>query len=127
MVAAHLAQHPHVGWIIHPSLPSYPQKAEAARIAPKGLTALIGFGIKGGRKAGETFIDRLKLFSHVANIGDAKSLAIHPASTTHAQLTPEERASAGVTDDFVRLSIGLEDASDLIWDLDQALEAASRI
>ena len=124
-VAAHLAQSPHAAWVIHPSLPSYPQQAEVKRIAPKGLTALIGFGIKGGRDAGRKFIDNLKLFSHVANIGDAKSLAIHPATTTHSQLTPAEQASTGVTDDFIRLSIGLEDIRDITWDLDQALEISS--
>ncbi len=123
-VAAHLAHNPHVSWVIHPSLPDYPQKEELKRIAPKGLTALIGFGIKGGREAGRAFIDSLKLFSHVANIGDAKSLAIHPASTTHSQLTAEEQRSTGVTDDFIRLSIGLEDVRDIIWDLDQALDCA---
>jgi len=123
-VAAHLAQSPHVVWANHPSLPSYPQKEALKKYAPKGLTALIGFGIKGGREAGQRFIDNLKLFSHVANIGDAKSLAIHPASTTHSQLTAEEQFSTGVTDDFVRLSIGIEDVRDLIWDLDQALAIA---
>jgi len=124
-VAEHLASHPAVTWVNHPSLPDYPQKEELKNVAPKGLTALIGFGIKGGRDAGGKFIEGLKLFTHLANIGDAKSLAIHPATTTHAQLTPEEQAAAGVTDDFVRLSIGLEDPRDLIWDLDQALDAAS--
>jgi O-acetylhomoserine (thiol)-lyase len=123
-VAAYLAGSANVAWVIHPSLPNYPQKEEVKRIAPKGLTALVGFGIKGGRDAGRTFIESLKLFSHVANIGDAKSLAIHPASTTHSQLTPEEQISTGVTDDFIRLSIGLEDIRDIIWDLDQALEKA---
>jgi len=123
-VADWLSRHPHVAWVTHPSLPSHPQYEKIRRIAPKGLTALIGFGIKGGREAGRQFINHLKLFSHVANIGDAKSLAIHPATTTHSQLTPEEQRAAGVTDDFIRLSIGLEDVRDLIWDLDQALEAA---
>ncbi len=123
-VAAYLLGNSNVAWVIHPSLPNYPQKEELKRIAPKGLTALIGFGIKGGRAAGQAFIENLKLFSHVANIGDAKSLAIHPASTTHSQLTPEEQASTGVTDDFIRLSIGLEDVRDIVWDLDQALEKA---
>jgi len=123
-VAAHLAAHPRVAWVNHPSLPAYPQRDEVKRIAPKGLTALIGFGIKGGREAGRKFIDSLKLFSHVANIGDAKSLAIHPATTTHSQLTPDEQAATGVTEDFIRLSIGLEDVRDIVWDLDQALEAA---
>lgn len=125
-VAAHLAQSPYVSWVNHPSLPNYPQKEEIKRIAPKGLTALIGFGIKGGREAGRAFIDNLKLFSHVANIGDAKSLAIHPATTTHSQLTEAEQTSTGVTDDFIRLSIGLEDVRDIIWDLDQALEIAGK-
>ncbi len=102
-VAAHLAKHPKVSWVNHPSLPDYKWKAEVERVAPKGLTALIGFGIKGGKDAGRQFIDSLKLFSHVANIGDAKSLAIHPATTTHSQLTPAEQAQTGVTDDFIRL------------------------
>jgi O-acetylhomoserine (thiol)-lyase len=126
-VAAHLAGNPNVAWVIHPSLPNYPQKEDLKRIAPKGLTALIGFGIKGGRAAGQAFIESLKLFSHVANIGDAKSLAIHPATTTHSQLTAAEQESSGVTDDFIRLSIGLEDVRDIIWDLDQALAQAVSI
>ena len=123
-VAAHLAKHKHIAWANHPSLPSHPQHAEIKKIAPKGLTSLVGFGIKGGREAGRQFINNLKLFSHVANIGDAKSLAIHPASTTHSQLTTEEQATTGVTDDFVRLSVGLEDIDDILWDLDQALDKA---
>jgi O-acetylhomoserine (thiol)-lyase len=81
----------------------------------------LGFGIQGGIEAGRKFIDSLKLFSHLANVGDAKSLAIHPASTTHSQLTPEQQASAGVTPDFVRLSVGIEDIDDILWDLNQAL------
>jgi O-acetylhomoserine (thiol)-lyase len=123
-VAAYLAKHAHVAWVNHPSLPNHPQHDLIKKVAPKGLTALIGFGIKGGREAGRHFINNLKLFSHVANIGDAKSLAIHPATTTHSQLTAEEQLSAGVTDDFVRLSIGIEDINDIVWDLDQALNAA---
>ena len=123
-VAAHLANHKHIAWTIHPSLPNHPQHDLIKRVAPKGLTALVGFGIKGGREAGRQFINSLQLFSHVANIGDAKSLAIHPASTTHSQLTPEEQATTGVTDDFVRLSVGLEDIDDILWDLDQALDKA---
>lgn len=121
VVAAHLAKHPKVSWVNHPSLPGYKWKAEVDRVAPKGLTALIGFGIQGGKEAGRKFIDSLKLFSHVANIGDAKSLAIHPATTTHSQLTPAEQAQTGVTDDFVRLSIGIENIDDILADLDQAL------
>jgi O-acetylhomoserine (thiol)-lyase len=88
---------------------------------PKGQGALIGFGIKGGKAAGHKFIDSLQFFSHLANIGDAKSLAIHPASTTHSQLTPDEQVTTGVTDDYVRLSVGLETLDDLLTDLDQAL------
>lgn len=124
-VAEWLSKSPHVSWVIHPSLPSHPQYEKIKRMAPRGLTALVGFGIKGGREAGRQFINNLKLFSHLANIGDAKSLAIHPATTTHSQLTPEEQLATGVTDDFVRLSIGLEDIRDIIWDLEQALEAAA--
>ena len=93
----------------------------AKKYLPKGPGAVLGFGVKGGLSAGGAFINRLKLFGHAANLGDAKSLAIHPASTTHSQLSPEQQTSAGVSPDFVRLSIGLEDVSDLIWDLDQAL------
>jgi O-acetylhomoserine (thiol)-lyase len=126
-VAAHLVENPNVAWVIHPSLPDYPQKEDLKRIAPKGLTALIGFGIKGGRVAGQAFIENLKMFSHVANIGDAKSLAIHPATTTHSQLTTEEQETSGVTDDLIRLSIGLEDVRDIVWDLDQALANAVRV
>ena len=90
---------------------------------PKGQGALIGFGIKGGKAAGRAFIDNLQLFSHLANIGDAKSLVIHPASTTHSQLTEEEQWLTGVSDDFVRLSVGLETVDDLLADLDAALRA----
>ncbi len=82
---------------------------------------MVVFGIKGGKESGRRFIDALKLFSHLANVGDAKSLAIHPASTTHSQLTPDQQLSAGVTPDFIRLSIGIEDIDDILWDLDQAL------
>ena len=123
-VAAHLAKSPHVSWVNHPSLPNYKFTARAAKYAPKGVTALLGFGIKGGKEAGRRFIDNLKLHSHVANIGDAKSLAIHPASTTHSQLTPDEQITTGVTDDFIRLSVGIEDIRDILWDIDQALETA---
>jgi O-acetylhomoserine (thiol)-lyase len=88
---------------------------------PKGAGAIFSFGVKGGYDAGRKFINSVKLFSHLANVGDARSLVIHPASTTHQQLKPEEQAAAGVTPDLVRLSIGLEDLDDLLWDLDQAL------
>src|SRR6266487_2295735 len=104
-------------------LQSHPDHERAKRYLPKGAGAVLGFGAKGGREAGARFIDNLKLFSHVANLGDAKSLAIHPASTTHSQLTDEEQKAAGVSPDFIRLSIGLEDIDDILWDLDQALNA----
>ena len=123
-VAQWLEKHPAVSWVNYPGLPSHPDYDNAKRYLPSGQGAIIGFGIKGGREAGVKLIDSVKLFSHLANIGDAKSLIIHPASTTHQQLTPEEQVSTGVSDDFVRLSIGLESLSDIIADLDQALEVS---
>lgn len=123
-VARFLNEHPKVEWVNYPGLPSHDSYALAQKYLPKGQGALVGFGIKGGRTAGRKFIDSLKLFSHLANIGDAKSLAIHPASTTHSQLNPEEQVTTGVTDDFVRLSVGLETLDDLIADLEQALNQA---
>jgi O-acetylhomoserine (thiol)-lyase len=120
-VAEFLDNHSQVSWVIYPGLASHPDHGRAARYMPKGTGAVLGFGAKGGRDAGARFIDRLKLFKHVANLGDARSLAIHPASTTHSQLTAEEQLAAGVSPDFIRLSIGLEDIDDILWDLDQAL------
>lgn len=121
-VANYLSNHSKVSWVNYPGLPTHKDYALAKKYFKKGLYgALIGFGVKGGYEAGIKFIDNLKLFSHLANIGDAKSLVIHPASTTHQQLTPEERLLTGVTDDFVRLSIGLENIEDIIEDLEQAL------
>ncbi len=125
-VAQFLEAHPSVAWVMYPDLPSHPDHERAKKYLPKGAGAVLGFGIKGGVEAGRKFIDNLKLFSHLANVGDAKSLAIHPASTTHSQLSPDELAAAGVTPDFVRLSIGLEDIDDILWDLDQALAAATK-
>ncbi len=122
-VAEYLEDHPKVSWVIYAGLESHPDHARAKKLLPKGPSAVLGFGAKGGREAGARFIDNLKLFSHVANLGDAKSLAIHPASTTHSQLTEEEQRAAGVSPDFIRLSIGLEDIEDILWDLDQALGA----
>jgi O-acetylhomoserine (thiol)-lyase len=124
-VAAYLDAHPRVSWVTHPSLPSHPDHARAKKYLPKGAGAILGFGIKGGVEAGKRFIDSLKLFSHLANVGDAKSLAIHPATTTHSQLSEEDQRLAGVTPDFVRLSVGLEDIEDILWDLDQALQASA--
>jgi O-acetylhomoserine (thiol)-lyase len=123
-VAEFLEAHPRVNWVCYPGLKSHVDYERAKKILPKGPGAILGFGIEGGRAAGEKFIDNLKLFSHLANVGDARSLAIHPASTTHSQLTGEEALTAGVTPDFIRLSVGLEDIDDILWDLDQALEAS---
>jgi O-acetylhomoserine (thiol)-lyase len=120
-VAEWLEGHPAVSWVTYPGLQSHPDHAASRKYLPKGPGAILGFGVKGGLEAGRQFINRLKLFSHLANVGDAKSLAIHPASTTHSQLSPADQAQAGVTPDFIRLSVGLEDLDDLLWDLDQAL------
>ena len=124
-VAEFLNDHGGVMWTCYPGLPSHPDYERAKTILPKGAGAVLGFGIKGGKEAGQKFINNLKLFSHVANVGDAKSLAIHPGSTTHSQLTESEMKTAGVTPDFVRLSVGIEDIDDILWDLDQALAAAT--
>jgi O-acetylhomoserine (thiol)-lyase len=123
-VAEFLAAHAKVSWVTYPGLDSHPDHAAAQKYLPKGPGAILGFGVKGGKEAGAKFINNLKLISHLANVGDAKSLAIHPASTTHSQLNEEAQRKAGVTPDFVRLSIGLEDIEDILWDLDQALQAA---
>ncbi len=123
-VAQWLEKHPAVSWVNYPGLASHRDHARAQRFLKGGYGGIIGFGIKGGREAGGKVVDSVKLFSHLANIGDAKSLIIHPASTTHQQLTPEEQVSTGVSDDFVRLSIGLENLDDIIADLDQALKAS---
>lgn len=124
-VAQWLSQHPKVSWVLYPGLESHPQHTEARKYFRGGYGGLVGFGIKGGLEAGKRFINEVKLFSHLANIGDARSLVIHPASTTHQQLTEEEQRAAGVTPDFIRLSIGIEHVSDIIADLDQALNAAA--
>jgi len=122
-VAEFLEKHPRVSWVKFPGLPSHPDYGAAKKYLPKGPGAILGFGVKGGREAGAKFINSLQLFSHLANVGDAKSLAIHPASTTHSQLSAEEQLSAGVSPEGVRLSVGLEDIDDILWDLDQALKA----
>lgn len=123
-VAEFLRDHDKVSWVNYPGLPDHPSHDLAKKYLDGGAGALLGFGVKGGKEAGRKFIEALELFSHLANIGDAKSLAIHPASTTHSQLTPEEQQTTGVTDDFVRLSIGIEEPEDIIADLDQALAKA---
>ena len=124
-VAKHLEQHPGVEWVNYPGLESSRYHTRAKKYLPTGQAALVTFGIKGGYEAGKKLIDSLKLFSMLANIGDAKSLVIHPASTTHQQLSVEEQASTGVTPELVRLCVGIEDARDIIADLDQAIEAAN--
>jgi O-acetylhomoserine (thiol)-lyase len=123
-IAEFLEGHPAVSWVSYPGLPSHPQHELARKYFTHGYGAIVGFGIKGGLEAGKQVIRHIELFSHLANIGDAKSLIIHPASTTHSQLTPDEQVETGVTSDFIRLSVGLETVDDLIEDLDQALRAA---
>src|SRR5436853_35522 len=123
-VAQFLEGHPAVSWVSYPGLADHPQHDLAQKYFTHGYGAIVGFGIKGGLEAGKQLIRHIELFSHLANIGDAKSLIIHPASTTHSQLTEEEQIETGVTPDFIRLSVGLETVEDLIEDLDQALKAA---
>lgn len=123
-VAQWLEKHPKVSWVNYPGLPSHACYKNAKKYLPKGQGAIIGFGVKGGMEAGKRLIRSVKLLSHLANIGDAKSLIIHPASTTHQQMTDEERRASGVTEDFIRLSVGIEDVEDIIADLDQALAHA---
>ncbi len=121
-VAQYLEKHPRVTWVNYPGLPASPERARVDKYLPKGAGAIIGFGIKGGSEAGKKFINSLQLISHLANVGDAKTLAIHPASTTHQQLSPEEQRATGVTPDFIRLSIGIEHIDDILADIEQALE-----
>jgi O-acetylhomoserine (thiol)-lyase len=123
-VAKFLAEHPKVTRVIHPSLMKGEAKRRADAYLKGGYGGLLGFELKGGREAGARFVDALQMFYHVANIGDARSLAIHPASTTHSQLSPEEQLQTGVTDNYVRLSIGIEHEEDILADLSQALDAA---
>ncbi len=123
-VAEFLESHAAVNWVLYPGLKSHPQHDLAVKYHTHGFGAILGFGIKGGLEAGKQLIRHIELFSHLANVGDAKSLIIHPASTTHSQLEPDEQVETGVTPDFVRLSVGLETVDDLLSDLDQALKAA---
>ncbi len=124
-VAKHLEGHAGVEWVNYPGLASSKYYERAKKYFPNGQGALLTFGIKGGYEAGKKLIDALKLFSHVANIGDSKSLVIHPSSTTHQQLSAEEQAATGVTPEMVRLSVGIEDIRDILADLDQAIAAAN--
>jgi O-acetylhomoserine (thiol)-lyase len=123
-VARFLKEHAKVAWVNYPGLPDHPSYALAQTYLPKGQSGLVGFGITGGRAAGARFIEQLQLFSHLVNIGDARSLAVHPASTTHRQLSPAQQLATGVTDEYVRLSVGIESIGDILADLDQALAAA---
>ena len=125
-VAEFLDGHPLVKWVAYPGLQADPAYARARKYLPKGAGAILTFGISGGAEAARGFIDRLRLFSLLANVGDAKSLVIHPATTTHAQLTPKQQFEAGVTPDTIRLSVGIENIDDIIADLDQALAGAER-
>jgi O-acetylhomoserine (thiol)-lyase len=122
--AHHLEKHTNVTWVKYPKLDSSPYRQISQKYMPKGGGSVLTFGIKGGYDAGIRFINALKLHSHLANLGDAKSLVIHPASTTHQQLAEADQRAAGITPDMVRLSVGLEDINDILWDLDQALTAS---
>src|SRR5690606_18482515 len=125
-VIGFLKGHPQVESIAYPELPEHPDHELCRRLLPKGAGAVFSFSMKGGRPAGKAFIEALRVFSHLANVGDAKSLVIHPATTTHYRMSDEDLKKAGITAGTVRLSIGLEEAGDLIDDLDRALKAASR-
>ncbi len=122
--ARYLKKHPQVAWVNYPGLEDCPESERAKKYLPKGAGAILGFGIKGGAAAGRKFIESLQLISHLANVGDAKTLAIHPATTTHQQLTAEEQLATGVTPDFIRVSVGLEHIDDILADIGQALQKA---
>ena len=122
-IAEWLEEHPCVSWVKYPGLPSHPSHALARRYLPRGCGSIMGFGVKGGKEAGRKLIESVKLCSHLANVGDAKTLIIHPPTTTHQQLTDEQQRAAGITPDFVRLSVGIETVEDIMADLDQALRA----
>ena len=126
-VADYLEGHPQVEWVLYAGLPSSPYNERARKYLPKGAGSVLAFGIDGGNKAGQKFVESLRLHSHVANIGDVRSLAIHPASTTHSQLTPQEQSDTGVEPNLVRLSVGIETIDDIIADLDIGFEAAASI
>jgi O-acetylhomoserine (thiol)-lyase len=124
-VAEWLDSDKRVSWISYSGLKSHPDHKLAKKYAPEGPGAVFSFGVEGGRKASEKLINNVQLISHLANIGDAKSLIIHPASTLYRQLGPDQLAAAGVPEDLIRISVGIEDIEDILWDLDQALEAAT--
>jgi O-acetylhomoserine (thiol)-lyase len=124
-VALHLQQHPKVAWVNYPGLSDHCDHALVKKYLPKGAGAVLSFGIKGGAAAGQSFINNVEFLSHLANIGDAKTLVIHPASTTHRQLSEEQQIASGVPPDLIRLSVGLETLDDILWDIDQALATSS--
>jgi O-acetylhomoserine (thiol)-lyase len=125
-VAKFLAIHPQVAWVNYPGLPDSKYSSLSKKYFPRGASGLLNFGVKGGAKAGERFIEASQFMSHLANIGDAKTLIIHPASTTHRQMSDEEQLKAGVTPDMVRMSVGLETLDDILWDIDQALQQSGK-
>jgi len=125
-VAEFLRDHPTVEWIRYPSLKQDQYYDLAQKYVPRGASAIMSFGVKGGLEAGVKFIESVQFLSHLANVGDAKTLVIHPASTTHRQMSDEQQLSAGITQDMVRISVGLETLDDILWDLDQALAQAAR-
>jgi O-acetylhomoserine (thiol)-lyase len=125
-VLASLSKNPAVDWVLHPSLETHPDHALAQKLLPKGAGSIVSFGIKGGRAAGRKFIEAVRLASHLANVGDAKTLVIHPASTTHQQMDAAALAAAGVGEELIRISVGLEAANDILDDLGQALRASQK-
>ena len=125
-VAEYLKDHPKVAWVNYPGLPEDRYFSLSKKYLPKGASGLLNFGVKGGGKAGERFIEAAQFMSHLANIGDAKTLVIHPASTTHRQMSDEEQLKAGVSPDMIRMSVGIESLDDILWDIDQALTAAAK-
>ena len=125
-IAEFLNAAPEVSWVAYPGLDTHPDHALAGRLLPNGSGSIFSFGIQGGRAAGATFIESLELWSHLANVGDVRSLVVHPGSTTHQQMTSEQLAAAGIGEDLIRLSVGLEDPDDLIADLARALEISQR-
>src|SRR5437016_7678045 len=126
-VAKFLRDDPRVAWVNYPGLPDNKYNALARKYLPKGASGLLNFGVKGGAKAGERFIEAAQFMSHLANIGDAKTLIIHPASTTHRQMDEADLIKAGVTPDMIRMSVGIETLDDILWDIDQALSASANV
>jgi O-acetylhomoserine (thiol)-lyase len=126
VIAEFLESAPEVLWVAHPGLESHPDHELASRILPHGAGSIFSFGIRGGRGAGAAFIESLELWSHLANVGDVRSLVVHPGSTTHQQMTAEQLAAAGIGEELIRLSVGLEDPDDLIADLRRALKISQR-